>query len=107
MLHSWANADGTQKIENTGPLTSKRMETVDEEFLDASLKFMEKAVKDDKPFFVLVQLDAHAHLHAPEEGVARARRAWASIPTAWSSTTATSASCSTSSTSWASPTTRS
>ena len=69
MLHTWANADGTQKIENTGPLTIKRMETVDEEFLDASLKFMEKAVKDDKPFFVLVELDADAHLHAPEEGV--------------------------------------
>ncbi len=71
VLHSWANADGTQKIENTGPLTVKRMETVDEEFLDASLKFMEKAVKDDKPFFVLVELDADAHLHAPEEGVGR------------------------------------
>jgi len=51
VLHSWANADGTQKIENTGPLTVKRMETVDEEFLDASLKFMEQAVNDDKPFF--------------------------------------------------------
>ena len=51
VLHSWANPDGTQKIENTGPLTTKRMETVDEEFLEASLMFIEKAVKDDKPFF--------------------------------------------------------
>jgi arylsulfatase len=51
VLHTYANADGTQKIENTGPLTIKRMETVDEEFLDASLKFMEKSVKDGKPFF--------------------------------------------------------
>ena len=51
VLHSWANPDGTQKIENTGPLTTKRMETVDEEFLEASLTFIEKAVKDDKPFF--------------------------------------------------------
>jgi arylsulfatase len=51
VLHSWANSDGTQKIENTGPLTTKRMETVDEEFLEASLTFIEKAVKDDKPFF--------------------------------------------------------
>src|SRR5262245_23671045 len=42
VLHSWANADGTQKIENTGPLTIKRMETVDEEFLAGSLAFMEK-----------------------------------------------------------------
>ena len=52
VLHCFANPDGTQKIEDTGPLTKKRMETVDQEFLDASLKFMEKAVSDDKPFFV-------------------------------------------------------
>src|SRR5207249_862596 len=38
VLHTWANPDGTQKIENTGPLTTKRMETVDEEFLDGALK---------------------------------------------------------------------
>ncbi len=43
-------ADG--KIEDTGPLTRKRMETVDEETLDAALAFMDKAVKADKPFFV-------------------------------------------------------
>lgn len=52
VLHCWAKPDGTQKIENTGPLTTKRMETVDEEFLDASLKFIEKANADGKPFFV-------------------------------------------------------
>jgi arylsulfatase len=43
-------ADG--KIEDTGPLTRKRMETVDEETLDAALDFMDRAVKADKPFFV-------------------------------------------------------
>ena len=52
----------------------------------------------------LVELDPHAHLHAPEEGV-EGKTGWGSIPTAWWSTTATSASCSTSSTSSASPTT--
>ena len=52
VLHTWASSDGTQKIEDTGPLTKKRMETVDEEFLGASLKFIEKAHKDEKPFFV-------------------------------------------------------
>jgi arylsulfatase A-like enzyme len=52
VLHSWVNADGTQRIEDTGPLTRQRMETVDEEFLDASLTFIEKAHKDKKPFFV-------------------------------------------------------
>jgi len=48
VLHSWA--DG--KIENTGPLTIKRMETIDEEFLTASMAFMDRAVKAKKPFFV-------------------------------------------------------
>ena len=32
VLHCYANADGTQKIEDTGPLTIERMKTVDEEF---------------------------------------------------------------------------
>ena len=47
-----ANPDGTQKIESTGPLTKKRMETIDEEITKASLDYLEKAKKSDKPFFV-------------------------------------------------------
>ena len=42
---------GKQKCEDTGPLTKKRMETVDEEVTSAALKFMEKSVKNGKPFF--------------------------------------------------------
>ena len=71
VLHSWANADGTQKIENTGPLTTKRMETVDEEFLDASLKFIEKAHADGKPFFVWwnsTRMHVFTHLKKESEG---------------------------------------
>src|SRR5271154_1543355 len=43
---------GKQTIEDTGPLTKKRMETVDDEFTASALKFMEKAHKDGKPFFI-------------------------------------------------------
>lgn len=43
-------ADG--KIEDTGPLTRKRMETVDDETLAAAIDFMGRSVKADKPFFV-------------------------------------------------------
>jgi arylsulfatase A-like enzyme len=43
---------GKQKIIDDGPLTKKRMETYDHETLDRSLKFIDTAVKDDKPFFV-------------------------------------------------------
>jgi arylsulfatase A-like enzyme len=52
VLHTYANPDGTQRIEDTGPLTKKRMETVDEEFLDASLEFIDKAHEGGKPFFL-------------------------------------------------------
>ncbi|MGO9586406.1 MAG: arylsulfatase [Limisphaerales bacterium] len=43
---------GKQTIEDTGPLTIKRMETVDEELTAATIRFMEKAHVDGKPFFV-------------------------------------------------------
>jgi len=43
---------GKQKCEDTGPLTRKRMETVDDEFLKSGIDFMERANKAGKPFFV-------------------------------------------------------
>ena len=39
-------------IEDTGPLTKKRMETIDEETLASTLDFIEQAHKQDTPFFV-------------------------------------------------------
>ena len=48
VIHSYA--DG--KIEDTGPLTINRMETIDEETAAVARKFITKAVQDDKPFFV-------------------------------------------------------
>jgi len=48
VIHSYA--DG--KIEDTGPLTKKRMETVDDETVAAAEKFIRNAVKSGKPFFV-------------------------------------------------------
>jgi arylsulfatase len=71
VLHSWANPDGTQKIENTGPLPIERMETVDEEFLAASLKFIDKAHADGKPFFVWwnsTRMHIFTHLKKESEG---------------------------------------
>ena len=51
-------ADG--RIEDTGPLTKKRMETVDEEFLAAAKDFINRQHQADKPFFVVVQYHRHA-----------------------------------------------
>jgi arylsulfatase len=52
VIHSWANPDGTQRIVNTGPLTKKRMETVDEETLTEAKRFITDAVEAKEPFFV-------------------------------------------------------
>ncbi|GFO82199.1 MAG: hypothetical protein A49_18260 [Methyloceanibacter sp.] len=52
VIHSWAQPDGTQKIEDTGPLTKKRMETVDDETVAAAEDFIKKAVEEGEPFFV-------------------------------------------------------
>jgi arylsulfatase len=43
---------GKQRCEDTGPLTRKRMETVEEDLLQVSLDFMDKSVKGGKPFFI-------------------------------------------------------
>jgi len=64
VLHAWATSVddptedpvfgrvGKQKIENTGPLTRKRMEAFDGEVLDMTLQYLNKVGKGDKPFFV-------------------------------------------------------
>jgi arylsulfatase A-like enzyme len=62
---------GKQKCEDTGPLTKKRMETVDEEVTEATLSFMEKAHKDGKPFMVWwnsTRMHIFTHLKAASEG---------------------------------------
>jgi len=48
VIHSYA--DG--RIEDTGPLTKKRMETIDDETVEAALGFMESNVQSGKPFFL-------------------------------------------------------
>ena len=52
VIHSWAMPDGTQKIEDTGPLTKKRMETVDDDTSDQAIRFIEESTKAGKPWFV-------------------------------------------------------
>ena len=51
VLHCFAKPDGTQTIEDTGHLTRKRMETMDEEITAGAIDFIERQVKADKPFF--------------------------------------------------------
>jgi arylsulfatase len=62
---------GKQTIEDTGPLTIQRMQTVDEEITDHALKFMDKAHQDGKPFFVWwnsTRMHVWTHLKASSVG---------------------------------------
>src|SRR6516162_3250156 len=83
VLHSWATDKddptedpqfgrvGKQKIENTGGLTTKRMETVDEEFLNGALKFIDKSHNDGKPFFCWfnsTRMHVFTHLKKESQG---------------------------------------
>ncbi len=52
VLHCIADGKGGQTIKDTGPLTKKRMETIDEEITEKALDWMERQVKADKPFFL-------------------------------------------------------
>ena len=80
VLHSWATDEddpteeprwgkvGKQKIENTGPLTKKRMETIDDEITEGALGFIDKAHKADKPFFLWYNTTAmHFRTHLAEK----------------------------------------
>ncbi|EKS42251.1 arylsulfatase [Afipia broomeae] len=44
-----SSADG--KVQDTGPLTKKRMETIDDETSDAAVDFMQRQARADRPFF--------------------------------------------------------
>jgi arylsulfatase A-like enzyme len=71
VLHTWALPDGTQKIEDTGPLTRKRMETIDDEICDGALDFIDRAVAADKPFFVwwnATHMHFRTHTRPEDEG---------------------------------------
>jgi arylsulfatase len=63
-------ADG--RIEDTGPLTKKRMETVDDETVAGALDFMDRAAAEEKPFFLWwnsTRMHIFTHLKPESEGV--------------------------------------
>jgi arylsulfatase len=84
VLHCWATDKedstvdpaygkvGAQRIENTGPLTVKRMETIDDEFTDAALGWMDKQAKTGKPFFCYYNSTRmHIFTHLKPESVGK------------------------------------
>lgn len=68
VIHSYS--DG--KVEDTGPMTKKRMETADDEFMKSGLEFIDRANKEEKPFFVWMnstRMHVWTHLKPESEGV--------------------------------------
>lgn len=91
MLHCWATDTddtteqprwgrvGKQKIEDAGELGPKRMETVDDEILDATLKFLDKNKASGKPFFVWLnptRMHVVTHLSDKYENMRNADNGW-------------------------------
>src|SRR5262245_7190393 len=87
VIHSWATDRGDpteeprwgrvgkQRVTDTGPLTKKRMETCDDEFVAAAKEFMKKANDAGKPFLVWLNF-THMHLktHTKPESRGQAGR---------------------------------
>jgi arylsulfatase A-like enzyme len=91
MVHCWATDKddptemprwgkiGKQKIEDAGSLYPKRMETVDDEILDLSIKFIDKSKKDGKPFFVWLnptRMHIVTHLSPKYEALRNSENGW-------------------------------
>ncbi|WP_254508185.1 sulfatase-like hydrolase/transferase [Anatilimnocola floriformis] len=91
MVHSWATETddptvqprwgkiGKQKIEDAGTLYPKRMETVDDEILDLSLKFVDKARKANQPFFLWLnptRMHVITHLSEKYESLRTPENGW-------------------------------
>jgi len=75
VLHCYADGKGGQTIEDTGPLTKKRMETIDDETSAAARDFMDRAHQDDKPFFVWFNTThMHFRTHAKPESQGQSGR---------------------------------
>jgi len=52
VMHSWADGKGGQRVEDTGPLTKKRMETIDDETSARALEFIREQHGAGVPWFV-------------------------------------------------------
>ncbi len=71
VLKTKADGKGGQTIENTGPLTKKRMETIDDETVAAAKEFIERQAKAGKPFFVWwngTRMHFRTHVKAENRG---------------------------------------
>ena len=72
VLKCKADGKGGQTVEDTGPLTKKRMETIDEETVAAAKDFITRQVKAGKPFFCWwngTRMHFRTHVKAEHRGI--------------------------------------
>jgi arylsulfatase len=72
VIHSWAEPGGKQRIEDTGPLTRERMETVDDETSARALDFIREQHAAGKPWFVWwngTRMHFRTHVKAEHRGI--------------------------------------
>ncbi|QNE05732.1 arylsulfatase [Croceicoccus marinus] len=75
VLHCKADGKGGQTIEDTGPLTRKRMETIDDEVVEKATAFIRKTVESGEPFFVWFNTThMHFRTHCKPESRGQAGR---------------------------------
>ncbi len=75
VLRCKVGRNGKQKIEDTGPLTKKRMETIDDEIVDGAIDFIQRASKGRKPFFAWVNTThMHFRTHPKKRSLGQAGR---------------------------------
>jgi arylsulfatase len=68
VLHCLADGRGGQTVEDTGPLTRERMQTIDDEITDRAMQFMDKNAAAEKPFFLWYNTTAmHFRTHRAEK----------------------------------------
>jgi hypothetical protein len=106
VLKCKADGKGGQTIENTGPMSKKRMETVDEEFLVDAKDFIKRKHDEGGPWFCYFN-STRMHVFTHLKEASKGKTGLGLYPDGWSSMTGMSASCSTWSTSSVSPRTRS
>jgi arylsulfatase len=75
VLHCKADGKGGQTVEDTGPLTKKRMETIDDEVTEKAIAFIKESVKAGEPFFVWFNTThMHFRTHCKPESRGQAGR---------------------------------
>ena len=93
VIHSWATDEdsgevddrygpvGKQRIEDTGPLTKKRMETIDDETTGACIDFIRRQHEAGTPFFVWMNMThMHFRTHTKPESLRPGRPLAVAVP---------------------------